>query len=61
MPEAEKTPAQRLRETLRRNAEMVEALPAWARAAMSVDVEFTVAPRPKQGEDARAEPTPGQP
>lgn len=61
MPEVEKTPAERLRETLRRNAEMVEALPAWARAAMSVDVVFTVAPRARQGEDTRAEPKPRQP
>ena len=61
MPEAEKTPAQRLRETLRRNAEMVEALPDWVRAAISVDAVFTVAPRARQGEDTRAEPKPRQP
>lgn len=56
MPEAEKTPSQRLRETLRRNTEMVEALPAWVRSAMSVDAVFSVAPRPTDVEDKRADP-----
>jgi len=52
----EKTPRERLRESLRENAERVSQLPDWVRAAISTAAVFSVPPvtaEPRRADDKR--------